>query len=473
MRKIRIGLVGLFHRNARGDHEAFERAKKELGILAVQKQFELYVASEIVYGYEDGKRMVSELNEQNLDFVFMLSASVIIGNAVIPFGHLRSKIGVWALPECRLTGMLPMNAFCGTMIFSGMLGKYLKEYHIKFKWFYGYVDNPLFIERFDVTLKALRADVALRETKIASIGPVVDGFDYMVVNEADIERLYGAHIDRLHSVEEIVTKALKFSSKVLEEEVKKINEEGMRTKFVSNESMEKFARLYLAFREFARENGFNVLSISCWRTLQEIYGMVPCGAISRLNNNGIIASCEGDVDGAIGMVVDTAMNEAPASMVDLVSIDDADQSMNIWHCGPAPGCMADHQGIRWDQHFNMGHWEGSEWCGCGVIADLQFKPGEITVHRLCSTTQELVVFKAEVFDKESYQGSSGWIHNFKMQGKQMNIPELLSLLYNYRVDHHMSFGYGDIEDALIEFANWKEIKVGEYSPYVPYMELRK
>ncbi len=471
MTRLKIGLAGLFHRNARGDDEAYERIKTELAALAEKENFELCVASDKIYGYDDGRRMVAELNAKDLDFTFMFSASVTIGNAVIPFGHLRGPIGIWSIPEGGNTGLLPLNSFCGSMIFAGTLGKYLVDYDITFKWFYGYTDNPLFKNRFAVTLKALRAIRRLKSARLACIGPVVDGFDYMVVDESRIESLYGTRMERLHSVEEIVARAEKLSDAAVREELADINKEGAKTGNVADASMLRFARLSRAFREFARENNYDALSISCWRRLQEAYGMVACGSISRLNNAGIIASCEGDVDGAIGMIIDTAFNNgAPASMVDLVSIDEADSSFNMWHCGPSPSCMADGAGVRWDHHFNMGKWEGGEWHGCGAVADLCFKPGLVTVHRICSRTRELVAFTGEVFKKETYQGSSGWVRNFRMRGKALGIPELLSVIYRYRVDHHMTFGYGDNEGAYREFAKWKGIAVGESAEYVDYLE---
>lgn len=474
MRNLKIGFVPMFHGNARGDHEAKRRILSELEVYRQGRNFDLIEASEIVYGYDSAIKAAREMNDKKLDFIFLCSFGATIGNCAIPFGSLNCPIGIWAIPECALEGMLPMNAFCGSMILSGMLGKYFAEQSIKFKWFYGYTDHPLFKDRFEVTLKVLRAMAALKETRIAAIGPVVDGFDYMIVNEGNIQMRYGAHMERLHTVEELIRRADGMEEAKVQGEMEQILTEGTCTSHVNARTMNRSARLYLAFKEFAEENHYNVLAISCWRTLQEVYGMVPCGAISRLNNYGIISSCEGDIDGAIGMIVDRAFNDgAPSSMVDLVSVDDRDQSLNIWHCGPAPGCMADAKGIRWDHHFNMGQYCEDKWCGCGVVADMQFKSGEITLNRISSNANEMTVFTGEIFDKAAYQGSSGWVRNFKMQGEGLSVGELLSTIYNYRVDHHMSFGYGNNEDAFMEFANWLDIKAAKKSGYHNYMELRK
>ncbi len=468
---IKIGLVGLFHRNARGDAEAYTRAACELRSLGEKNGFETYVVDAPVYGYDDATRAVEELNAHSPDFTFMFSASVTIGNAVIPFGKLRSRIGIWSVPEGTQSGFLPLNSFCGSMIFAGMLGKYLADYKIPFKWFYGYTDNPLFKNRFPPTLKALRAMARLRNTRLACVGPLVDGFDYMQTDEARLESLYGIRVERLHSVEEIIALAEKQTTAAVREELAAIRKEGRQTGAVDDAAMERFARLCLALRNFVQENSYSALAISCWRRLQENYNVVACGAIGRLNNAGVVASCEGDVDGAIGMLIDSAFNNGrPASMVDVVSLDQDDASINIWHCGPAPACMADAHGVNWDQHFNMGCYRDGEWKGCGAVADLRFRPGVVTLNRICSRTREMTVFTGDLFEKPSYQGSSGWLRNFRSRGKPVSLPELLSLFYRYRVDHHLSFGYGDNEDAFREFAAWKGLTVCESGDYVDYLE---
>jgi L-fucose isomerase-like protein len=470
MSKLRIGIVGLFHRNARGDNEAFERVIKELEVISKEKKFDLHVVRDKVYCYDDGCKAVDELNDVMPDFTFLFSASVTMGDAVIPFGHLRSYIGIWAIPEGTKEGFLPLNSFCGSMIFAGTLTNYLKDHKIPYKWFYGYTSNKLFKERFEITIKAMKAIKKLKNSRIGCIGPLVEGFDYMATDESKIESMYGTYVGRLHSVEEIIKRAKAYTETEVNKELIQINKEGLKTGKVSNGSMNKFARLCLAFKDFAKDYKYNALSISCWPRVREEYGVVPCGAISRLNESGIIASCERDVEGAIGMIIDTEFNNRPASMVDLVSLDESDSSLNIWHCGPAPISMANPNGLKWDEHFNMGDYKNGEWNGCSLVADMQFKPGKVTISRISSRTNEMVVFSGDIISKVGYQGSSGWVNNFSMQGKSLSLEELISLIYNYRIDHHMTFGYGDNENAYLEFANWKGINIGKRCEYVPYLQ---
>ena len=89
-------------------------------------------------------------------------------------------------PSPPLPALLPFNSFCGTNMFSVILANYLKYDDIPFKWFYGFRGNPLFDERFSVTLHVMEALCELAQTRIGCIGYVADGFENMNFDEVQI-----------------------------------------------------------------------------------------------------------------------------------------------------------------------------------------------------------------------------------------------------------------------------------------------
>lgn len=468
--QLKIGLAGFFHANARQDEAAFQQAALELEALAMKHQAELLVQTRKIYTAEDAEAVVNHLNREQVDFTFLLSASVANGDAVKPFAELSSKMALWALPESDQAGFLPMNSFCGTMVMSGILGTFFQDRQIPFKWFYDYPSSALFQERFEVTVGAIRAIRSLQQSRIGCIGPLVTGFDHLAVDEAQIRSRFGTTISRVHALEEIADLAAKLPASRIELEISKIMSEGHPSGHVSKDSFGQFARLNLALNDFALEHGYDALAISCWTRLQKLMGVVACGSISRLNEAGLIAACEADVDGAIGMLVDRAISGNPATLVDLVSLNWADQSLNIWHCGPAPRSMADFKGIIWDQHFDIGEYLDGRWCGQGAVASLQFKPGVITLSRISTKLQQVFALTATMSHKTGYQGSSGWVQDFAMQGNHPSLQDVMSMVYNFRLDHHMTVGYGNHEATYLELANWLGLSVCPFTPYVPYLE---
>ena len=86
--------------------------------------FDLHIVRRKIFNEEDAIAAVRELNDEAIDLTLLLAASVANGRAVVPFGRLNSRLGIWSLPESTSAGFLPMNSFCGSMIFAGILGQY-------------------------------------------------------------------------------------------------------------------------------------------------------------------------------------------------------------------------------------------------------------------------------------------------------------------------------------------------------------
>ena len=63
------------------------------------------------------------------------------------------------------------------------------------------------------------------------------------------------------------------------------------------------------------------------------YGSAVYGMLSRLNEGGADAPCEGDISSVVNMIVFNAMNGARASLHDLVTCDEENASLNLWRRG--------------------------------------------------------------------------------------------------------------------------------------------
>lgn len=469
MRRVKIGLAGFFHHNARGDREVFEQAVSQFQTLRAVYSFDFVHLDFPIYTNNDGEQAVEKLNRENIDFAFLFCPSVANGNAVIPFSGLNAAIGLMAVEENTVTGYLPLNSFCGTMVAAGILGTYLKDFHIKYKWFYGYPLSVQFRERFDVTFRALNAIVRLRESRVGVVGRIVEGFDHLSVNPAKIKNRLGLTVDRGIEVDELVEIAESFEEAQVKAEVEILAGKGRACCEVSDADMDKFARLYMALSEYARENKYNALAVSCWTRLQKVYGAAICAPVAMMNENHIITACEADVDGAISMMADSALHDnETVTMADLVNLDFDDQSINLWHCGPSAPCLADSNGVQWDNHFDIGENVNGKWCGCGVVSDLQFKAGPVTVCRLNTRENTLLVFQGEMTCREGYQGSSGWINNLTMDGETLKLDALLSTLFKNSIDHHLILGYGHHEAAWREFAYWMDVDLVKKESYKSY-----
>jgi L-fucose isomerase-like protein len=471
--KLKIGLIGAVHPNMPGDDVGLFRQVSE----AMDKRreidgYELYVVTDPLRSEEDGKKAKDRMIEEDVDLVLIFNASLPYGRCILPFADVKIPIGIWSVPEPATGGILQLNSFCGLNMLGSILQNYFVDEDIKYKWFYGMPDSEMFRERFEITLRALRAIKTLKTTRIGQIGDLADGFENLHVDERVLYKRFGTTLQARHTVEDLVLRAESYSVSELENYLIDISGESRREgSSVSKKDLEKFARLNKAFDDFASYHNYNALAISCWSKFQEVYDIAVCGAMSRLNNNGIVAPCEADVTSAVTMLMLNAMNGDKASLNDMVALDESDGSLNLWHCGVAPRCWADSCGVKWDAHFNIGEYSQKEWKGRGVVADMQFKPGPVTAVAVSEKFDRFFILTGEMMEgKKGYAGSSGWVDNLKINGSPATIPELINTISIGRVNHHYSATYGHLDGEINEFVYWTDMEVLDKVAYHPYMQ---
>jgi hypothetical protein len=171
------------------------------------------------------------------------------------------------------------------------------------------------------------------------------------------------------------------------------------------------------------------------------------------------------------MLAMNAMNGGQAALNDLVAFDEEDRSLNLWHCGVAPACWADGEGVAWDNHFNIGKYLGDRWQGDGVVARMSFRPGPVTVAMVNNDFDDLFVLTGQVMaGKKGYAGSSGWVDQLRLNGRPVEIAELLNTIVVRRVNHHYPTASGDLTNELNELASWAGLRVLDPVPYRAYMQ---
>ena len=470
---IKVGLMGGVHPNMPGDDAGtFRKAAAGLAELQKLMDFKLFTVDEPVRSESDAEKAVRRINEEQVDITLFFSASLPYGRTALPLLKLQSAIGIWAVPEPQTDGVLQLNSFCGLNMFGSILRNYFIDENVKYKWFYGFTDSEAFLNRFRVTLGALRAVKELQNARIGQIGDLADGFENLYVDERVLHSRFGTYLQSRHTVEELVMRAESYNKGELEGLSEEILSEGRLNKStVSSLEFEKFVRLNRAFTDFAEEYEYNALAISCWSRFQEVYDIAVCGAMSRLNQNGIVAPCEADITSAVGMLVLNAINGRKASLNDMVALDDSDDSLSLWHCGVAPGCWADESGVCWDAHFNIGNYSEGQWHGRGVIADMRFKTGPVTIFNLQNSFDNLFILTGNVMeDKKGYAGSGGWINDLKLNGEETDISGLINTISVNSVNHHYPAAFGNLTEELNEFAFWKDLRVIKKVPYRNYMQ---
>ena len=93
----------------------------------------------------------------------------------------------------------------------------------------------------------------------------------------------------------------------------------------------KSADVYTALQEAAEKHALNALTVRCF-DIVERHKTTGCFALAQLNNDGIIAGCEGDLPSAIGMLWAKYLLNSHAWMANPAQIDPSKGFLRLAHC---------------------------------------------------------------------------------------------------------------------------------------------
>lgn len=471
MYKLKIGLVGAMQINFPGDKNAqYNRSVKELRELSSELGFDLYCYPELVVTDEDAQKAKIAIEKEKVEFLLIQNTSFSAGEVVITLAKTNCFIGLWSIPEPNYGGQVPLNSFCGINMYSSIISNYLREYAIKYKWFFGFKDNRLFLERFKVTVKALTAIQKMKKSRVALIGGIAPGFNDLYFDERLGQKRLGLDIQRNHEYSELSEMAKSYKISDLDLSLKLVTCGYSSCSEASNANIEINARFYKAYTEFAEKNNYDALAISCWPKMQDEFNSVSCSIIAKLNQNGIPASCEGDLPGAVSMLLLKYLTEQTTTLMDLIAFDEEDESVLLWHCGPSAECFADKDGVC--MKFHVQNTEDGKGNPQGMINDLVIKPGIATVMRITGEWDKIFLMDGKFLDnnKESYQGSRGWLGDLKLNRKKISAVDLVNSILVQGFQHHYPVVLGDITRELMEVAAWLDLKHVEEVGYEDYLQ---
>ena len=208
----------------------------------------------------------------------------------------------------------------------------------------------------------------------------------------------------------------------------------VKDKSSNYESIQGAGKIYNGLKSLVNKFGLSGLTIRCFELLK-IYKNTACLGLAWLNEEGIIAGCEGDVPALLSMVILNYLTGEPVFMANPSYLDIQKNTVTLAHC-TLPLNMA-------DQFFLTTHFESALGVGVkGIIGE-----GKGTLFKLSS-------------DGERYFLSSGEIV------ENLNLPDLCRTQIKFRLkegveyflknslgNHHL-LCKGDYSKLVIDFFTW-------------------
>ena len=147
-------------------------------------------------------------------------------------------------------------------------------------------------------------------------------------------------------------------------------------------------RLYKALRTLVTDYGLSGLTIRCFDLLTAIHN-TGCLALARLNSEGYVAGCEGDVPAMLSMMIGRAVSGVSGFQANPSSIDPEMGEIVFSHC-TVPLDMVSSFGL--DTHFESG-------IGVGIRG--QLPSGPVTVFKVSGDLSRHFVCEGELLRCEA------------------------------------------------------------------------
>lgn len=203
------------------------------------------------------------------------------------------------------------------------------------------------------------------------------------------------------------------------------------------------ARCYLALRQWTETDRLHGIAVGCYPDLMGIV-CLGCGLLAE---EGIVTSCEGDMNSAILTAAMHLMSGRPGHNTDFLFAHPEDNACTMSHCGnSAISLAADEAGVALEHVRLMDQ---------GVVTLYTGAPGCVTLANLCGAndTYRLTYYTGQAVPTEmTFPGIPVKV--------RLDVPldRFMRDTAAFGAGHHWMVAYGDLSQPLATFATLTGLK---------------
>ncbi len=221
--------------------------------------------------------------------------------------------------------------------------------------------------------------------------------------------------------------------------------------------LENIARFGVAMDKIIADYNLHAVGIRCWNEFQTKYGIAVCLVLADLNERGIPAACELDVNNAIMMYALQEASKQPVMLLDVNNNYNKDLTKTIlFHCAAIPKSFySSKTNISEHLMFKKSFGEGS---GVGIVNG-DICAGKVTIGSFKTEDGELHAFATEAeltndkIEKEFF--GCGTV------AKSDNMPAVLKHMLENGYRHHVAIAKGEwawaVNEAMEKYLGYKSV----------------
>jgi len=338
--------------------------------------------------------------------------------------HADVPVITWAFPGIN-TGSL-----CGCQQIDCVLKELGKEY------MFVYGDSPHALKEIRSYSRAVALKRKLRNIRLGLVGHRTEGMTEVSYDEFALKSAIGPRIVHIGAdkLKEGIRGISDGEAEIQWKEViKKVGEVNVKRQ----EGLYSI-KAYMALKHLVMKYGLSGLAMGCY---PDLMGIV-CLAHSLLDEEGVMASCEGDVNSTVAMLMIYELTGKPVHNTDLLAIHEGDDSAVFSHCGSGGFSLAERRADIELAPVRLAH--------SGVCVLFPSKPGTVTLLNLVGrkdTYRMFVITGRAVPTKMVFPGNP-----IKVK-LPISTGEFLGEVARQGFGHHWMIGYGDVSEELLQLGH--------------------
>ncbi len=448
MKKLKVGYLSL----VKGSwiNESLESKRKHALESLSKLDCELVDCGLLIQSETEAVTVTEKFEAAGVDVILAHFITFSLGT-VVP--GMAVKLGVpvifWSEPEPPMLGKrIEANSFCA----SNMNAHALWKMNVKYSLVYG--DHNKALKELEARIKVFACLKYLKNVRIGSAGGRVPGFYTSNFSELAMRAKFGAEVEGI-TLLELVSNAGKIKPEALKTALAEVKGKACCSD-LSKEELEKGAALYASFKELTAKYRLDAWTVRCWPEFADIYGIGVCHILGTLTGSGVPAACEGDVYGALAMLITKEISGRAPFFCDLISCEPEGDTGIFWHCGAAPVELCKENCCPELKKHSIINGGGK----MGIASEFPLQKGSVTVLRIGESrdgaSYRMLIIKGEAQDTEQL------LHGNPLKVRfNRSASELVEKLIGSGFEHHYVMARGDISAQLKFMAAQLDLEVIE------------
>ena len=333
---------------------------------------------------------------------------------------------LWAVPG------METGALCGTQ----QLGFMLRQLSRPYRMLYAEPDSAEARGKALSFAAAAALRYRLRRTRIGYIGHRVEGMTETTAHELALKKTLGPRVVGIDT-QILLDRIAQTPDEPLQEEWERLKQQAGDITCGDEAGLESL-KVRRILTSLVEEEMLDAIALGCYPYLMG----KGCLAASLLGEQGVPLACEGDVNGAVGMLMLTTLSQTPVHNTDLLDPIPEDNAIVFSHCGSGAFSLAEAP-----EHVSLA---SVRLMDQGLCCLFPARPGPVTLLNLVPT---LDGYRMGALFGEALRTEMIFPGNPLKVRFESDWEEVLAWIAEEGLGHHWMAAYGDLREPLADFAD--------------------